>query len=509
MAIKIAGETVIDDSKNWLGNPISPGGSFTASGSITAGKSVQLLTADGKVQQVTGQLASAGSPVTYETGETRNTVSARNGNTVVNFYYDAGNSSYGTVVAGTVSGDTITFGTPLAINAVATKPLDIVYHSAENKYVVVYSISNATTRYLCVISVSGTTCTAGTPYALYDLTNNIGGYSDATTLCYNPAAGNLLVAGYVYTFDDPSEIPYGRLLVVEIFGNSVTSVIKLTDFVTAYNIGPSKVDLVYHSTQAAFLLAYASSGNHIRAKAFTISGTTVTYGSEVNPFDAINTGYSNVSMTYDSTSGKILFVTQISSDIRVQVCTLTGTTPSFSTSNTITLANNAYAMSTSPVTGVSGIALAYTRGANPFYGYYRTVKISGTSSTISAENEFTSAGVNSDSVLGLTSDNGTGKVVISAGEASGFPGKSRVVTVVSSNISDGAIVLGIAQSSVSNGQSVTVKTLGAIDTQQSGLTINSTYYVNEAGNLSTVSTSPNVLLGKALSATSILITKGI
>jgi len=69
-------------------------------------------------------------------------------------------------------------------------------------------------------------------------------------------------------------------------------------------------------------------------------------------------------------------------------------------------------------------------------------------------------------------------------------------------------LIGIANASAASGASVLVNVLGGISTNQTGLTTQSTYYVTQTGTLTTSSASPNVSLGKALSATSLLI-KGL
>jgi hypothetical protein len=73
----------------------------------------------------------------------------------------------------------------------------------------------------------------------------------------------------------------------------------------------------------------------------------------------------------------------------------------------------------------------------------------------------------------------------------------------SSNIN----TIGIAQSSATNGQTVQVKLPYQIDTNQTGLTAGAAYYVAGNGTLTTTAATSNFLIGKATSATSLLITK--
>ena len=77
-------------------------------------------------------------------------------------------------------------------------------------------------------------------------------------------------------------------------------------------------------------------------------------------------------------------------------------------------------------------------------------------------------------------------------------------TVTDTNLVS-ANLIGIANASASASASVLVNVLGGVDTNQTGLTTNSTYYVTPSGTLTTTSTSPNVKIGRAISATSLLL----
>jgi len=78
----------------------------------------------------------------------------------------------------------------------------------------------------------------------------------------------------------------------------------------------------------------------------------------------------------------------------------------------------------------------------------------------------------------------------------------RTLTVTSLNTLP---FVGVAQNSASSGQTVTVMTKGGIDDAQSGLTIGSTYYIQDNGTLGTSAGSVSTVAGTALSATTLLI----
>ena len=68
--------------------------------------------------------------------------------------------------------------------------------------------------------------------------------------------------------------------------------------------------------------------------------------------------------------------------------------------------------------------------------------------------------------------------------------------------------VGMSTAAYTNGQTATVAVLGGISSNQTSLTIGSTYYVKIDGTLSTTADIPSVIAGKAVSATT-LILKGL
>ena len=86
----------------------------------------------------TGDAASVGSAAVFEsasTGKTAATFDSSN-NKIVISYRDNGNSYYGTAVVGTVSGSSISFGTPVVFNSASTNDeAGITFDSNSNKVV--------------------------------------------------------------------------------------------------------------------------------------------------------------------------------------------------------------------------------------------------------------------------------------------------------------------------------------------------------------------------------------
>ena len=88
-------------------------------------------------------------------------------------------------------------------------------------------------------------------------------------------------------------------------------------------------------------------------------------------------------------------------------------------------------------------------------------------------------------------------------------GTSSPATSNTFSIGNGSNFIGIASESISNAETGEVTILGGINESLTGLTVSADYYVNTnvAGGVST-STGSNIKIGRALSATKLLITQG-
>jgi hypothetical protein len=92
------------------------------------------------VGTVSGTSISFGTPVTFESADSREigaTFDSVNGKVVIS-YKDVGNSNYGTAIVGTVSGTSISFGTAVVFESGTTNYTSCAYDSTNKKAVIVY-----------------------------------------------------------------------------------------------------------------------------------------------------------------------------------------------------------------------------------------------------------------------------------------------------------------------------------------------------------------------------------
>ena len=130
---------------------------------------------------------------------------------IVIAYGDNSNNSYGTAVVATISGTTISYGTPVVFNSgdCGVMPDGAVYDSNSNRIVITYANTSPANVMYVVGQVSGTSISFGTA-------DTINSGSDANS-SFNP-----IVNKVVTCFRDGSNHIKGSVLTVDPSDNSIT-----------------------------------------------------------------------------------------------------------------------------------------------------------------------------------------------------------------------------------------------------------------------------------------------
>ena len=166
------------------------------------------------VGTVSGTSISFGSETEFNSGSTPgNQISASfdsNSNKVVITYRDGGNSNYGTGVVGTVSGTSISFGSETVFDSIYIDNTSSTFDSSNNKIVVTYQRVSATDIYAAVGTVSGTSISFGTPV---EVDASAGSYSGVV---FEGATNKVVVS-----FDDNSA-NNGQLRLGTVSGTSIS-----------------------------------------------------------------------------------------------------------------------------------------------------------------------------------------------------------------------------------------------------------------------------------------------
>ena len=158
---------------------------------------------------------SFGSGTQFETGTTVTTNIAYDtvNNAVIIAYRDASNSNYGTAVAGTVSGTSISFGSPVVFNSAITISPSIAVDTSANKFVIAYEDRGTSPdKGVAIVgTVSGTSLSFGTEVVYH---NNDNRWNSAS---YHEEAGKIVIA-----YCDASDADKGFFIVGTVSGSSIS-----------------------------------------------------------------------------------------------------------------------------------------------------------------------------------------------------------------------------------------------------------------------------------------------
>ncbi len=461
-----------------------------ASGALPSGDAV-VVNSDGTVSVVAGQDQAIGSAVVFEAGAVTSTSPAfdSNSNKIVIAYQDSGNSNYGTAVVGTVSGTSISFGTPVVFASFFVDYVSAIFDSNSNKIVIAYQDRTSNDRgYAIVGTVSGTSISFGTAQQFESgITYEISATFDSNS---NKA---------VFAYRDESNSNRGTAIVGTVSGTSIsfgTAVVFET--ATTYDIAAT-----FDSNSNKVVIAYEDRGNLNYGTAIvgTVSGTSISFGTAV-VFETAQTDW--MSATFDSTSNKVVIAyadNGNSSFGTAIVGTVSGTSISFGSPVVFESANtDDIAMTFDSAS--SSIIIAYQDGGNLNYGTLAVGTVSGNSISFDSPLIFEAA---TTSNICLAFDSNADKVVIGFQDGGNSSyGTSVVFQAGSTNLTTENF-LGFAAHTYADTQSALVNSTCTVDRNQSGLTAGQTYYVQTDGSLGTTAADPSVVAGTAISSTEIIV----
>jgi len=459
---------------------------FVASGTLSSGQ-VVVLRSDGTVEAVSGVAQALGSEAVFESAVSEHTAATfdSNSNKVVIAYKDNGNSQYGTAVVGTVSGTSISFGTPVVFLTGRPFETSATFDSNSNKVVIACrNLSNSSYGTAIVGTVSGTSISFGSP-VIYN-----SGMSIYTSATFDSNANKVVIAFY-----DQPNANRGTAIVGTVSGTSISFGSKVVfELAATYFIATT-----FDSNSNKVVIAYTDLTNSY-AIVGTVSGTSISFGSAAQ-FESARTDAKGA--TFDSNANKVVIAYGKSVDdgasihTTAVVGTVSGTSISFGTPLTITSSGVSDYVTATYNSSANKVVISYRDGTNSNYGTLVNGTVSGTSITVGSPVVFNAA--NSTNYISSTYDSNADKVVIAYqdGGNSGY-GTAIVFQNGSTNSAD---FIGITAGAISDTATGAVNVYGGINEAQTGLTIGSDYYVQDDGSIST--TSSAVKIGQAISATTI------
>ncbi len=421
-----------------------------------ASKKPVILNSAGTVTEVVESSDSAGSPTVFESDTSlfiATTFDSSN-NKVVVAYRDNGNSFYGTAAVGTVSGDTISYGTPVVFESGATEYCALTFDSSNNKVVIAYRDEDNSNYGTGVVgTVSGTSISFGTPVvfsssstmriaATFDTNNNavaiayvdfgnseygtavVGTVSGTaisfgTPVVYESAATSWTAATFdtsynrnVIAYMDDANSDYGTVQLGVISGTSFIFGGSPIVFATA---ATTHIAATYDSNLEKVVIAYRDDGNSMYGTAIvgTVTGSyTMTFGTEV-VFEADRSDY--ISAAFDSSNNKAVIGYQDpnNSDYGTAIVgTVSGTTISFGTAVVFEAAGTQNIAVTFD-SNENKAVIAYTDVGNSNYGTGLVFSVGGTNLTATNFVGIADAGI---------STSATGTIVVQGGTIAGMSG---------------------------------------------------------------------------------------
>ena len=217
---------------------------------------------------------SFGSATIFETGNTQqisNVSFDSNSNRVVVAYNDAGNSNRGTAVVGSVSGTSISFGTPVVFENATTNYLTTTFDSNSNKVIIAYSNggdSGYGTAIVGTVDSSDNSISFGTA-TVFESADTAG-----TNATFDSSSNKVLVS-----YIDQGNSLYGTSVVGTVSGTSISfgsavlfKADRVTDIYSAFDTNSNKVVIAYQDRNAT-----GSVTQYGAAVVGTISGTSISF----------------------------------------------------------------------------------------------------------------------------------------------------------------------------------------------------------------------------------------
>lgn len=467
---------------------------FTASGSIAAGQPV-CLRSDGAVEVATGfqqteTLGAAQNSANGTSAKQKLVVAIPN---TSNLLVVTDNGTTAQVVVASVSGSTITYGTPVTApwNALflSNETLSCVHDAVSGNFLITYAASSV--LYGVVCTVSGTTVSFGTQQSLVTglpSTQRVASCYDSLRqqciigLAYIPSNRNFdiwraTISGTVITVAGQFNVSTGSGFNFEGVNLLYDSIVNRIVFVGGMTV-INNIQLISNSGSA-----FANVGGAVALGIAPVEGG-VAYDSANNKYVAVNADASN----NPAIRSFSITASTITVDAAPTAPILSGTT----------VAN---------ATGINGPKVSYDsitqRMVYLYYANSNTVHYN-TSSGFGSAMTFSSYGTpiasRNPRLTYLPQQNRTVILVIKDGSPNvGINLYSFLPFASTTNTQN---FIGLATSSVTTGQTVGVTIAGGRNTSQTALITGANYFLNSVGALVTTG---GVRVGEALSATSILV----
>jgi len=461
-----------------------------ASGTLPNGKPV-VVNADGTVSAVSGQAEGAGSEATFSSSNTTETHSIYDPDSQKHIiaYKDAGNSNYGKAVVATISGNSVSYGTPVTFEAGETGDIAMCYDTSNNKVIIAFTDGGDGDYGKVVVgTVSGTSISFGSTVVYQS------GSTSDSALSYDVAENKVLLV-----YRDRTNSEKATYLVGTVSGTSISFGSK-----ASFHNGDSYyMKSIYDETAEKHIIAISDVSASFQCESYvaTVSGNSASFSSNVtfSPYGM------HFALVRDTANNKTVFFYQDaqSNDAgQARVATLSGTTLSFGTEVTYKSTNVEQQGAAYDV--ASGkVIIAYRSGGDTGDpGNLRVGTVSGTDISFETEVTFNTGSTTKVSVSYNSAE--TKNLIAFRDLGDSNYGKALVYAIGSTNVTSENYI-GISRSGAVDTKGAIINTQGAIADNLSGLTAGQSYFVQTDGTLGTTAADPSVFAGTAVSATKLIV----
>jgi len=465
-----------------------------ASGALTDGTAV-IVNSDGTVSVVEEDnvTQAVGSSTVFESASVNYNNAAYDvgSGKVVVVYKDNGNSEKGTAVIGTISGTSISFGTPVVFESSTTNFSSVVYDPDSQKVIVAYSGTGSSLGYAKVGTVSGTSISFGSVAQFNS------GITGNTVPVYDTTSDKVVIV-----YRDGSNSQYGTAIVGTVSGTSISFGSEVV-----FNTADTRdVSAVYDPDSNRVVVTYRDVGNSSYGTAIvgTVSGTSISFGSEV----VFNSGYTTyTAATYDQNAQKVVVAYSDagnSSYGTAIVGTVSGTSISFGTEVVFESAASEY-VSAIYDSNAQKVVVSYRDDGNSNKGTLIVGTVSGTSISFGTPVVFEAGHTQ---WTGMAYDETNKEIAIAYSDVTNSNYGTAVVfrnAYTSTNLTAENYIGISSGGAVADTGNATVDIIGTVNKDQTGLTAGEKYYVQTDGTLSTTADDPSVFAGTAVSATKLIV----
>jgi len=363
-------------------------------------------------------------------------------NRIVVAYRRGNDSDHGYALVGSLSGTTVTWGSPTEFQNGLAKQIDLDFDSTAGKVVIAFA---GTSEYGTAIvgTVSGTSISFGSP-VVYESAR-----SQLNRVVYD-STNNKTVIGFM----DQDDGEYGKAVVGTVSGTSIS----FGSAVTFHSGEMNRLGGTFDSSNGKVVFAYSDKDNSQKGTAIvgTVSGTSISFGTPVVFASAGTYGEASPdNVVFDSNANKAIVV------------------------------------------------FPYTvSGSYSNRGFVFPLSVSGTTIVADTGTDFAGA---TAVYPAISFDSNVNKSLIAFGDGGNSEYATAVSFSPASTNLTSENFIGFSDGAFATTQSASINTTNTIDRNQSGLTAGQTYFVQTDGTLGLTAATPSVTAGTAISATELIV----